>query len=130
MRDVYGRPVYFSHLLAKHGIPQAEMERWRQDGVWLVRFLRRLKRKLHIALAAVEPGHDPQILTLWYGLDGKEGRSLGTIADEMSMTIGDVMVARQELLMHLRKENGRALLEKMIVTTAQEIEEQKGKSSI
>jgi hypothetical protein len=71
LRDIYDRPVRFSHLLAKQGIPEARVERWRRDGIWLVRFLKRLKQELLVILAKAEPNHDPRVLNLWYGLDGE-----------------------------------------------------------
>ena len=122
LRDVYGDPMHFNHLLTKQGISHDQVNRWRQDGIWLLRFLRRLKQELQKALAKVKPRHNPQVLTLWYGLDGKGARSLDTIADEMRMTTQKVLGTRQELLMYLWREDGQMALEEMILATAQETE--------
>jgi hypothetical protein len=51
---MYSRPVRFNHLLAKQGIPRAIIERWRQDGIGLVRFLKRLNQELLAMLAEAE----------------------------------------------------------------------------
>lgn len=54
LQELYSRPVRFNHLLAKQGIPRARIERWRQDGIGLVRFLKRLNQELLAMLAEAE----------------------------------------------------------------------------
>ena len=120
LRDVYGRSVWLSHLLTKHGVSQAQVNRWRQDGLWMVRFLKRLKSSLLVELAESVPGQGPQVLSLWYGLDGQGARSVEVIADELGMETREVLVARLNVMKHLWNEDGRAALEGMVLTAAEE----------
>jgi hypothetical protein len=120
LRDVYGRSVRLSHLLTKHGIPQAQTRRWRQDGLWLVRFLKRLERKLLMVLAEAMPAQDPRVLNLWYGLDGKGNRPIEEIAAELGIITVEVLVAQRVLLRYLQEQAGRAELERAVLITARE----------
>jgi hypothetical protein len=120
LQEIYGRPVQFSHLLTKQGIPQEQIDRWRRDGIWLVRFLRLLQQKLSAILAEAEPDHDPQVLILWYGLDGNEARSMDTIATELNMTTADVWTTRWTQLRYLRGEEGQAAFERAVRMAAEE----------
>ena len=96
------------------------MERWRRDGVWLVRFLKRLKRELLAMLAKARLNYDPRVLNLWYGLHGKRARSMGDIATELGMVTADVWAARRAQLRYLQGENGEAAFEKAVLTVAKE----------
>jgi hypothetical protein len=120
LRDVYGRSVRLSHLLTKHGIPQAQTRRWRQDGLWLARFLKRLERKLLMVLAGAMSAQDPRVLNLWYGLDGKGNRPIEEIAAELGMMTVEVLVAQRVLLRYLQEQAGRAELERAVLITARE----------
>jgi hypothetical protein len=123
LRDVYGRSVWLSHLLAKHGVSRAQVNRWRRDGLWLVRFLKRLRSSLLIELAEVIPGQGPQILSLWYGLDGQGARSVEVIADELGMETREVLGARLDALRYLWNKDGRAALERTVLAAAEETQQ-------
>ena len=118
LQEIYSRPVRFGHLLAKQGIPPEQINRWRQDGIWLLRFLKRLHQELLTLLAKAHPDQDPQVLTLWYSLDGKESQPIETIATELKMTTADVRTARRTQLRYLRGEQGQATFERSVLTAA------------
>jgi hypothetical protein len=86
----------------------------------MVRFLKRLKSSLLVELAESVPGQGPQVLSLWYGLDGQGARSVEVIADELGMETREVLVARLNVMKHLWNEDGRAALEGMVLTAAEE----------
>lgn len=85
----------------------------------MVRFLKRLRSSLLIELAEVIPGQGPQILSLWYGLDGQGARPVEVIADELGMETREVLVARLDVLRHLWNKDGRAALEGMVLSAAE-----------
>jgi hypothetical protein len=123
LQEIYGRPVWFSHLLTKQAIPSSRIERWRRDGIWLVHFLKRLELKLRVMLTEAEPDQDPKILSLWYGLDGRGARPLETIVADLNMTMAEVLAACQIQLRYLQREDGRAAFEKVVLTAATETKE-------
>lgn len=122
LRDVYGRSVWFSHLLIKHGVSQAEIEDWRQDGRWLVLFLRRLEKRLSTLLTQAVPGKDPQVLIWWYGLDGCGAQKVDVIADKLDIACYQVRAAKLISLKYLRGKEGQACLERAVVKAAAEAE--------
>jgi len=122
--DVYGRPIRLSRLLTEQGASPAQIERWREDGPWLVRFMRRLERKLLDALAEAIPGQDPRVLSLRYGLDGKGNRSIETIAAKLGMMAVTALAVHIRLLTYLQSKTGRADLERAVLLAAQETEDQ------
>ena len=122
--DIYGRPIRLSRLLTKQGASPAQIERWREDGPWLVRFMRRLERKLLDALAEAMPGQDPRVLSLRYGLDGKGNRSLETIAAKLGVMTITALAVHIRLLTYLQSKTGRAEFERAVLLAAQETEGQ------
>jgi len=122
--DVYGRPTRLSRLLTKQGASPAQIERWREDGPWLVRFMRRLERKLLNALAEAMPGQDPRVLSLRYGLDGKGNRSIETIAAKLGMMTVAALVVHKRQLTYLQSKPGRTELERAVLLAARETADQ------
>jgi hypothetical protein len=111
-----------SRILRRQGIPLDQVAHWRQDGQWLVRFLRRLRLKLIMRLTEAVPGQDPFVLSLWYGLDGESLPTAEAIGVRLGMTAEQVRAVRRALLAYLRGENGRTALEKAILDAAKAIE--------
>ena len=103
LQEVYGRPVRLSHLLTKQGVSRNQVAHWRQDGLWLLRFLKRLEGSLLTMLAEALPGHDPRVLTRWYGLDGRGTRPVRAIAAELESTTIETQFAHDLLLRYLRR---------------------------
>jgi hypothetical protein len=119
---VYGRSERLSRILRQQRISLDRVARWKQDGRWLVRFLRRLRLKLIMQLTAAVPGQDPYVLSLWYGLDGEGLPTAEAIGAQLGMAAERVRAVRRSLLAYLRGENGRSALEKAILDAAKEIE--------
>jgi len=109
LKEIYGRPVWLSHLLTKQGIPSSRIERWRRDIIWLVHFLKRLELKLRVMLTEAEPDQDPKILSLWYGLDGRGARLLETIVADLNMTMAEVLAGRHIQLRYCNRSGGSPL---------------------
>jgi hypothetical protein len=122
LRDVYRRSVWLGHLLTQQGVSRDQVSRWREDGIWLVRFLRRLEQKLQSLLAEAVPHCDCRVLSLWYGLDGQGARSPTEISAELGMATKDVLAVRLEQLRHLWRENGQAAFENTVLSAAEETE--------
>lgn len=120
--DVYGGPTRLSDLLVRQGLTRKQVTQWRQDGLWLVRFLKRLEGKLLVLLAQVLSHHDPRVLSLWYGLDGQDARALGAVALELGMTKVEAQLAHDLQMRYLRRDEGRAALEGALLGAAQETE--------
>jgi hypothetical protein len=111
-----------SRLLIDQGISPVRVERWRQDGLWLSRFLKRLEGKLLVLAAQAPPGHHPRVLTLRYGLDGTATLSAAGVANELGITTVEAQLAHDLLLRYLHRAEGRAALERAVLTAAKESE--------
>lgn len=122
LEEAYGRRVRLSDLLIGQGIPREQVTRWRQDGLWLVRFLKRLEGKLLVLFSKALPGHDPRVLSLWYGLDGQRTRVTGAIAGELGITTVEAHLAHDLLPRTLRRNKGRRALEEAALAAARETE--------
>jgi hypothetical protein len=119
--DIYGAPLRLSYLLRVHGVSRARISRWRGDESWLTGFSQRLERRLSATLIEKLPRQDPSVLTRWYGLDGQGKRSIGEIANELGLTPVKVQLAHDLLLRYLRRAEGRAVLERAVVSAAEEV---------
>jgi hypothetical protein len=120
LKDVYGKKVWLGHLLLKQGISQEQVELWREDGVWLLGFLKRLEQKLLADLTKAGPGQDPRVLSRWYGLSSPKARSVKAIAFELGITPFEVNTAHKTLLRYLCGKAGRMALEKAVVMATRE----------
>jgi len=117
IKDIYGSRVRISELLAKQGIPPAQIERWKNDQTWLTRFLRRLQRELIQAWMDLMPGEDLRVLSRWYGVGKARNRSLQAIADEFGMTQSEAKRQLGRLQRIIREPRGQRVLEKAIMAS-------------
>jgi hypothetical protein len=120
LRDVYDSPVRLSELLSRQGVSSLQTDRWRRDRAWLASFLERLEAELLPALARAVPGHNPRVVSRWYGLDGKRAWARDRIAIELRMLTVEVRLAHDLMLRYLRRDEGRAALEAAVLRAAQE----------
>ena len=111
-----------SHLLISQGVCQDQVAAWRQDGLWLARFLKRLEGKLLAILVERLPSHDPRALTRRYSLDGKGTRSADGVATELGITTTEAHLAHDLFLRYLRREAGQMAFEEAVLAAAEETE--------
>jgi hypothetical protein len=101
---------------------EEQVARWREDDLWLVRFLKRLEGKLLLMLAGAVAMHDPRVLSRWYRLDGRGASTVVDIANELGMTQVEVQLAHDLMLRYLRRDEGRAALQEVVLLAAKETE--------
>jgi hypothetical protein len=120
LRAIYGPSMRLSELLIGQGVFSKQTDRWRRDTAWLASFVKRLETELLVALAYAVPDYSPRVVSRRYGLDGRWPWVSGRIAIEFGMLTVEVRLAHDLMLRYLRRDEGRAMLEAVVLLAAQE----------
>lgn len=121
LRDVYDDNIRLGQILANHGVPQAQIQIWRDDQPWLEQFLERLELNLSAWLQRVIPGRDSRILRDKYGLGKYKPQPTEDIACSLHMRIVDVENDYQATLSLLRDRTGRAAIETAVLEASEQL---------
>jgi hypothetical protein len=116
--DIYKEHIWLGHLLVRLGIPDARVDSWRNDRPSLQRLLICVVRDLTSKLEQILPAYKPSILLYWYGINGCPRESADVIATKVGTTERGVEVYYRSLIAYLRKSEGKALLEGILLSAA------------
>jgi hypothetical protein len=120
LKDVYGEDLRLSAILAREGVPQTQLNRWRRDEAWLCRFVERLEKRLSTKLTKIIPRVHAQLVSYWYGLGPDIALPPETIAFKFGVSPSEVRAAHTALIKYLQGRAGRGLIEQIIFISAVE----------
>ncbi|MDX9954576.1 MAG: hypothetical protein RBT75_10795 [Anaerolineae bacterium] len=117
LTDIYGRKMRISTILTKHDFHKDQVARWRNNRVWIIRYLERLERNLLDFLRAEQPQCDARILSHMY----MDNWSIEQIAEMHQMSQNEVKQMLARLQMYLRCSKGRKDLEAIMVQSVYDV---------
>jgi hypothetical protein len=103
LQEMYSQPIRLSHILAKHGVSQSQIEEWQADPRWLSAYLDRLIDGLRDLVTVESADIDP--LTVFQDCGWVDGRTSGT----------DFRSQRVQLVESLCSEDAKAEFEELAV---------------
>ena len=118
LKDVYGRDLRLSAILAKQGAPQAETRCSKCDESWLLRFVECLERSLVVELARILSKEHACVMTYWYGLAAEKALQPATLAFKLGVPLSRIHAVRRAFVTYLQGQPGQRSLERIVLAAA------------